>query len=146
MKKGTWEILTTSSTLECSSSVNECNGDFKTVSMHDRRATSFGTLRMVSEGRYRDSRQQPDTPKRLEVPTGGSAESHRLADHKVALLVVFWAFATGCALPKRTRFVVPPRCQKIDVQSFTRPCVQRADGKLLCDGVVITATCIEVSR
>ena len=65
---------------------------------------------------------------------------------RIALLVVFWAFATGCVAPKRAGFVVPRRCQNIDVQSFTRPCLQRADGKLLCDGVVVTATCIQVSR
>jgi hypothetical protein len=126
--------------------VNQKAADSTTVSMHDHCATSFETLRMISEGLYRDSRQQPDTPKRLGVLSGASAESRELADHKIALLLVFWIFATGCVLPKGATFVVPPRCQKIDVQSFTRPCVQRADGELLCDGVVVTATCVEVSR
>lgn len=65
---------------------------------------------------------------------------------RLALLVVLWAFATGCVAPKRAIFVVPRRCLKIDAQSFTRPCVQRPDGKLLCDGVVVTATCVAVSH
>jgi len=65
---------------------------------------------------------------------------------RLALLVVLWGIATGCVAPKRVNFFVPPRCQKIDAASFTRPCVQRADGKLLCDGVIVTATCIQLSR
>jgi hypothetical protein len=52
----------------------------------------------------------------------------------------------GCITPKRTNLIVPARCMKVDSQSFTRPCTQRADGKLLCDGVVVTATCVRVSR
>jgi len=65
---------------------------------------------------------------------------------RLALLVVFWAFAVGCLAPKQARLVFPSRCLKVNAQSFTRPCVQRVDGKLLCDGVVVTATCVEVSR
>jgi hypothetical protein len=64
----------------------------------------------------------------------------------LALLVVFCAFAVGCLAPKRARLVFPIRCLKVNAQSFTRPCVQRVDGKLLCDAVVVTATCVEVSR
>jgi hypothetical protein len=70
----------------------------------------------------------------------------RLTTTGLALLVVFWVFTSGCVAPKRASFVIPRRCQKIDAQSFTRPCTQRADGKFLCDGVVVTATGIEVSR
>jgi hypothetical protein len=65
---------------------------------------------------------------------------------RLALLIVFSAFASGCLVPKRATFFVPRRCQKVDVQSFTQPCVQRTDGKLLCNGVVVTATCIEASH
>ena len=60
-----------------------------------------------------------------------------------ALILIVCTLATGCIVPKRASFVVPRRCMKINVQSFTRPCVQRADGKLVCDGVVVTATCLE---
>jgi hypothetical protein len=81
----------------------------------------------------------PDYRRALRSPVS-------LLTTRLALLVVFWAFATGCVAPKRAIFVVPRRCLKIDAQSFTRPCVQRADGKLLCDGVVVTTTCIQVSR
>jgi hypothetical protein len=64
----------------------------------------------------------------------------------LALIVIACTVATGCVAPKRASFVVPRRCMKINVQSFTRPCAQRADGKLVCDGVVLTATCIEASH
>ena len=52
--------------------------------------------------------------------------------------------ATGCVTPKRTNLVIPRRCLKVDEQSFTRPCQERVDGKLVCDGVVVTATCLKV--
>jgi len=52
----------------------------------------------------------------------------------------------GCVTPKRATLVVPARCMKMRAESFTRPCVQRQDGKLQCDGVVVTATCTEVSQ
>jgi len=64
----------------------------------------------------------------------------------LALILIACTVATGCVGPKRPGFVVPRRCMKINVQSFTRPCVQRADGKLVCDGVVVTATCLEASH
>lgn len=64
----------------------------------------------------------------------------------LALILIACNVATGCVAPKRAGFAVPRRCMKINVQSFTRPCVQRADGKLVCDGVVVTATCIEASH
>jgi len=64
----------------------------------------------------------------------------------LALILIVCTLATGCVAPKRASFVVPRRCMKINVQSFTRPCVQRADGKLVCDGVVVTATCLEAAQ
>jgi hypothetical protein len=64
----------------------------------------------------------------------------------LALMITLCFLAVGCVAPKRAAFIVPRRCIKIDAQSFTRPCTQRADGKLLCDGVVATATCIEVAH
>jgi len=65
---------------------------------------------------------------------------------RLVLLLAFCNLVTGCAAPRRKSFVVPRRCLKIDAQSFTRPCMQRVDGKLLCDGVVVTATCVDVSH
>jgi hypothetical protein len=65
---------------------------------------------------------------------------------EMALVLMFCGFATGCVAPKRASLIVPRRCLKVDAKSFTRPCVQRADGKLVCDGVVVTATCVEVSH
>lgn len=61
--------------------------------------------------------------------------------------LVLSVLGIGCMTPKRAEtFVVPGRCVKVNVQSFTRPCMQRADGKLVCDGVVITADCVTVSQ
>lgn len=50
--------------------------------------------------------------------------------------------ATGCMLVRPARFVVPSRCVTIKVQSFTQPCQQHPDGKIVCNGVVITASCL----
>jgi len=43
---------------------------------------------------------------------------------------------TGCLPARHSGFV------RVSVQSFTRPCTQRLDGKVVCDGVVITASCV----
>ena len=70
------------------------------------------------------------------------------AQPSVALVAVLsLCLATGCVAPKRAAsFVVPKRCIKVDAQSFTRPCKQLADGKIVCDGVVVTATCVQAAR
>jgi hypothetical protein len=65
---------------------------------------------------------------------------------KLGLVITLCGLTTGCVAPKRATFVVPRRCLKVDVESFTRPCVQRADGKIVCDGVVLTATCVQGSH
>jgi len=49
----------------------------------------------------------------------------------------------GCAVRKRPNVIVPNQCIRLNAESFTRPCEQRADGKLVCDGVVVTATCVQ---
>ena len=74
----------------------------------------------------------------------GPDRSHVLRNVSVVLLLAGLSFATGCVAPKRASFVVPKRCIKVDSQSFTRPCRQQEDGKIMCDGVIVTATCIEV--
>jgi hypothetical protein len=51
-------------------------------------------------------------------------------------------FSQGCLLPRREAFIIPAHCVKIGVESFTQPCTQRANGKLVCNGVVITANCV----
>ena len=70
----------------------------------------------------------------------------RLVRAGLVLLLALCNLVAGCAAPRRKTFMVPRRCLKIDAQSFTRPCMQRVDGKLLCDGVVVTATCVDVSH
>jgi len=49
---------------------------------------------------------------------------------------------TGCISLRHSGFVIPARCVRVNVQSFTRPCTERSDGKFVCDGVVITASCV----
>jgi hypothetical protein len=83
---------------------------------------------------------RPNSKHALLQPPAGSRNT------SLALILIACTVATGCVAPKRAGFVIPRRCMKINVQSFTRPCVQRADGKLVCDGVVVTATCIEASQ
>jgi len=73
------------------------------------------------------------------------ARRHASSGYRRLLLVaVILIMATGCVTPKRTNLVIPRRCLKVDEQSFTRPCQERVDGKLVCDGVVVTATCLKV--
>jgi len=63
---------------------------------------------------------------------------------KTVLLVVLLS-SVGCAPVRRTRLVIPTGCIGISVHSFTQPCMQQADGKFICNGVVITARCIAPS-
>ena len=63
----------------------------------------------------------------------------------VLLAVVSFAILvslTGCMSVRHSGFVIPARCVRVSVQSFTRPCIERLDGKFVCDGVVITASCV----
>lgn len=65
---------------------------------------------------------------------------------KLVLVAASGLLAVGCVTPKRSAgFVVPAQCMRISADSFTRPCAQRADGKLICDGVLVTATCVRTS-
>jgi hypothetical protein len=53
---------------------------------------------------------------------------------------------TGCVAPKRASLVIPQRCIHVNAESFTRPCARRNDGKLVCDGVVVSALCVQVRQ
>jgi hypothetical protein len=57
--------------------------------------------------------------------------------------VVFCVSAVGCGVRKRVNLIVPNQCIRLNAESFTRPCEQRSDGKLVCDHVVVTATCVQ---
>ena len=59
---------------------------------------------------------------------------------------IFLILTTGCVTPKRASLVIPQRCVHVDAESFTRPCARRNDGKLVCDGVVVSAMCVEVRQ
>jgi hypothetical protein len=60
---------------------------------------------------------------------------------KIVLLATLFSLS-GCLHERHSGYVIPARCMKVSVQSFTQPCVQRLDGKFVCDGVVITANCL----
>jgi hypothetical protein len=64
----------------------------------------------------------------------------------IALLLLCGVLMSCATTPKRFHVLVPAKCVQISVTSFTRPCIQRSDGKLVCDGVVISASCVQVAR
>ena len=63
-----------------------------------------------------------------------------VAISRIALLAAL-PVSTGCIHARSSKFVIPSRCVTVNIQSFTEPCTERADGKLVCNGVVITANC-----
>jgi hypothetical protein len=65
---------------------------------------------------------------------------------RLVRVLMFCTLATGCVAPRRASLVVPRRCIQVNAESFTRPCMPRTDGKLLCDGVVVSAMCAELRR
>jgi hypothetical protein len=74
-------------------------------------------------------------------------ECFRKADGSIAAtswiaLAALLLVSTGCIHVRSSKFVIPARCVVVSIQSFTEPCAQRADGKIVCNGVVITANCI----
>lgn len=65
-------------------------------------------------------------------------------------LLILTTFSIGCSVHKTGSahraakyLIIPKRCVGIDVQSFTQPCVEQGDGKIICNGVVIRANCIK---
>lgn len=65
---------------------------------------------------------------------------------KLSQVWILCALAVGCVAPKRANLIIPGRCVRMNAESFTRPCVPGPDGKLVCDGVVISATCSGVKQ
>lgn len=57
-------------------------------------------------------------------------------------LVAALCFLSACVQVRNPRYIVPSRCIAINIQSFTQPCQQHPDGKIVCNGVVITASCL----
>ena len=55
-------------------------------------------------------------------------------------------FLTGCAPKHPARLVIPRECAVVTIASFTKPCEELKDGKILCDGVIIKATCTRVKN
>ena len=60
----------------------------------------------------------------------------------VIVLLTTLVSLTGCMSVRHSGFVIPARCVRVSVRSFTRPCAERPDGEFVCDGVVITASCV----
>ena len=62
----------------------------------------------------------------------------------IRVFIVFLSLsAADCAVRRRVNIVVPQRCIHLNAESFTRPCEQRRDVKLVCDRVVVSATCVQ---
>ena len=87
--------------------------------------------------------------RRIEIQRGAEIiclDFVRVVTRKKATLVfvgpMAGLFSEGCLPPRREAFIIPAHCVKIGVESFTQPCRQRANGKLVCNGVVITANCV----
>lgn len=59
---------------------------------------------------------------------------------KIMLLAVLISL-TGCLHACHSGLVTPAHCVRVSVQSFTQPCTG-PDGKFVCNGVVITASCL----
>ncbi len=62
---------------------------------------------------------------------------------KIAGLLLLLFPAGGCVHASHLKFIVPSRCAKVSIEDFTRPCHQLADGKLLCNAVVVSVSCIQ---
>ena len=60
---------------------------------------------------------------------------------KIMLLAVLISL-TGCLHERHSGLVIPAQCVRVSVQSFTPPCAGLPDGKFVCNGVVITASCL----
>jgi hypothetical protein len=65
---------------------------------------------------------------------------------KLSRALLLCSLASSCVAPKRAHLIVPQHCIRLNAESFTRPCTTRPDGKLLCDGVVVTANCMQAQR
>lgn len=70
-----------------------------------------------------------------------NTDRSRVVMSKIMLLAVL-ASLTGCLSTRPTGMIIPARCVRVSVQSFTQPCSQRPDGKFVCDRVVISASCV----
>ena len=59
---------------------------------------------------------------------------------RIGLLAVLISL-TGCLYVRHPGFVIPARCVRVSVQSFTKPCSELRDGRFVCNGVLIAASC-----
>jgi hypothetical protein len=64
---------------------------------------------------------------------------------RIGLLAVLISL-TGCPHVRRAGFLIPAHCVRVSVQNFTQPCSGLPDGKFVCNGVVITASCMAPPR
>jgi hypothetical protein len=59
---------------------------------------------------------------------------------RIELLAVLISL-TGCLHVRHPGFVIPARCVRVSVQSFTQPCSGLPDGRFVRNGVLIAASC-----
>jgi len=77
----------------------------------------------------------------------GARPCHRFSSHRAyCALLLLLVPAASCVQPHHLReFAVPLRCLQFTADSFTGPCRERPDGKIVCDKVVVTATCMKAN-
>jgi hypothetical protein len=52
----------------------------------------------------------------------------------------------SCMRPHHTEFQVPVSCIQFTADSFAGPCRERGDGKIVCERVVVTASCVQANK
>ena len=82
------------------------------------------------------------------LATSGSPAVQKTRYKKAAraAFLLFVMASGGCIRAHRTNFQVPVRCMEVTADSFTGPCNQRRDGKIVCDKVVVTASCVQAGK
>ena len=83
---------------------------------------------------------------RVSLPWCPSVWKTRYPNPTRAAFLLFVTAGVGCMRPHRTNFQVPVACIEVTADSFTGPCNQRRDGKIVCDRVVVTASCIQAGK
>jgi hypothetical protein len=74
------------------------------------------------------------------------AARQNIASALAAIALVACALPSiGCMQPHR-EFQVPFSCLQFTAASFTGPCHERPDGRIVCDKVVVTATCMQANK
>jgi hypothetical protein len=87
----------------------------------------------------------PSSSHHLFVAVGSVLPKAAFSTCAAAVLLVLLGLCTGCIQPHQ-HFQVPLACLQFTADSFTGPCNQRDDGKIVCEKVVVTATCLQAGK